>query len=152
MRLGALGRLLSVKGLAVLLLPALLVGCASSTDDSLHCGTVSDYLLPDRAENYYRVVVTHFNGQPVISRPNYQLAPGEYTFNVVELIDAPSLRVALAARTSKPIVITVEVGQRYHLAAKFNTDKGYFGTDTGYWQPEVWRQEAHECQFSTSSL
>ena len=133
----------------VLFCAATLAGCAS-VDDNLACATVSDYLAPDIEQGYYRVVVTHLNDKPVISRPNYQLSPGEYRFTVVELIDDPRLKVALAARTPKVLTVNVAAGQRYHLAAKFNTDKGYFGRDTLYWQPEVFLQEAHECQFDSA--
>lgn len=57
-------------------LTALLSGCASSPEDDLSCGTVSGYLQPDASTHWYRVVVTHLNGKPVVSKPNYQLAPG----------------------------------------------------------------------------
>lgn len=126
----------------------LLSGCASQPDNSLQCGIVSGYLEPDANQDLYRVVVTHLNGKPVISKPNYQLSPGDYEFTLAELISSPSLRVKLAARTPKTLSITVEAEQRYHLAAKFNTDKRYRGNDTGFWQPEVWLQEEHECELS----
>jgi hypothetical protein len=125
----------------------LLSACATSVDEAARCGTVSGFLEPDREADFYRVVVTHLDGKPVISKPNYQLAPGEYRFTLAELIDAPSLRVSLAARSPKELNLRVEAGTRYHLAAKFNTDKAYFGKDTGYWQPVVRQQEAHECHF-----
>ncbi len=124
----------------------LLSGCASQPDNSLQCGIVSGYLEPDANQDLYRVVVTHLNGKPVISKPNYRLHPGVYEFTLAELISAPLLKVKLAARTPKVLSITVEAEQRYHLAAKFNTDKRYRGNDTGYWQPEVWLQEHHECE------
>lgn len=136
---------LGLRVAAPLMLLGLLSACASSVDEAAKCGTVSGFLEPDREADFYRVVVTHLDGKPVISKPNYQLIPGEYRFTLAELIDAPSLRVALAARTPKELNLRVEAGTRYHLAAKFNTDKGYFGKDTGYWQPVVWQQEAHEC-------
>ncbi|RTR34522.1 hypothetical protein [Shewanella atlantica] len=126
----------------------LLSGCASQPDSALQCGIVSGYLEPDANQDLYRVVVTHLNGKPVISKPNYQLSPGVYEFTLAELISSPSLKVKLAARTPKTLSITVEAEQRYHLGAKFNTDKRYRGNDTGFWQPEVWLQEEHECELS----
>ncbi|MCG9697251.1 hypothetical protein [Shewanella sp. Isolate11] len=130
-----------------LLLTVLLVlsGCASGPDEQQPCGTVSGYLMPDMTQGLYRAVVTHLNGTPVISRPNYQLAPGNYQFTLAELIDSPELKVKLAARQTKTIDIKVEVNQRYHLAAEFNQDRVYRGLDTEYWQPKVWKQESHEC-------
>ncbi len=143
-----MSRLCSRGALALLASLVLLSGCASQPDNSLQCGIVSGYLEPDANQDLYRVVVTHLNGKPVISKPNYQLSPGVYEFTLAELISSPSLKVKLAARTPKVLSVTVDAEQRYHLGAKFNTDKRYRGNDTGYWQPEVWLQEYHECELS----
>ncbi|QYK02391.1 hypothetical protein [Shewanella psychrotolerans] len=125
----------------------ILSGCASEPDKTNTCGTVSGYLMPDNENGLYRVVVTHLNGKAVISRPNYQLPPGQYEFTVAELIDSPRLKVKLAARQTKTLSIDVRADQRYHLAAKFNQDKIYRGLDTDYWQPVIWSQESHQCEF-----
>ncbi|NRD74859.1 hypothetical protein HQQ94_16855 [Shewanella sp. VB17] len=127
-------------------LAILISGCASQPDTRRYCGTVSGYLEPSPEQDLYRAVVTHLNGQPVISKPNYQLSPGEYTFTLAELISSPALKVKLAARTPKELSITVEANRRYHFAAKFNTDKIYRGVDTGFWEPKIWRQEEDECE------
>lgn len=148
------GRLISVSRLSlstvVMGLSAVLSGCASAPDDPLGCGTVSGYLQPDASRHWYRVVVTHLNGQTVVSKPNYQLAPGDYEFTVAELIDDPALSVTLAARTPKMFTLTVESHQRYHIGALFHTDKRYMGKDTAYWEPGVWQQDEHQCQFELS--
>ncbi|WP_077754119.1 hypothetical protein [Shewanella psychrophila] len=123
-----------------------LSGCASQPDDSHRCGVVSGYLNPDLSQDLYRAIVTHLDGKPVISKPNYRLSPGEYTFTFAELISAPSLKVKLAARVPKDLVISVEANRRYHFAAKFNTDKRYRGNDSGFWQPVIWLEEEHECE------
>jgi hypothetical protein len=128
-----------------LFLLSMLQGCASSAGDMLECGTVSGYLTPDPNQALYRVVVTHLDGKAVISRPNYQLPPGRYEFTVAELIDSPKLKVSLAARKPKVLALEVEVGQGYHLGAKFNTDKIYIGLDEAYWQPLVWQQTEKDC-------
>lgn len=121
-------------------------GCASQPDPRRYCGTVSGYLEPNSDQNLYRAVVTHLNDKPVVSQPNYQLSPGTYTFTLAELISSPALKVKLAARTPKVLSVTVKANRRYHFAAKFNTDKIYRGIDTGFWQPEIWRQEDDECE------
>ncbi|GIU08601.1 hypothetical protein TUM4641_22830 [Shewanella morhuae] len=128
----------------------LLSGCASSPEDPLGCGTVSGYLQPDASTHWYRVVVTHLNGQAVVSKPNYQLAPGEYEFTVAELIDDPNLSVTVTARVPKVLKLNIQSHQRYHLGALLHTDKRYMGKDTAYWEPGVWLQEQHECQFELS--
>ncbi|MGL4713869.1 MAG: hypothetical protein ACRCWP_15340 [Shewanella sp.] len=135
---------------ALLGVSVLLSGCATSPEAPLGCGTVSGYLQPNAGTHWYRVVVTHLNGQAVISKPNYQLAPGEYEFTVAELIDDPRLSVTLAARIPKVFKLNVETHQRYHLGALFHTDKRYMGKDTTYWEPGVWQQEDHGCQFELS--
>lgn len=129
-----------------IVLGVLVSGCASQPDTSRYCGTVSGYLDPNPAQDLYRAVVTHLNGKPVISKPNYQLSPGIYEFTLAELINSPKLKVKLAARTPKVLSVTVDANQQYHLAAKFNTDKIYRGNNTDFWQPEIWKQEAHDCE------
>ncbi len=135
----------NVCKLAALLL--LVSGCASQPDTANQCGIVSTFSEPDREANIYRVVVTHLDGKPVISQPNYRLSPGLHTFVVAELIDAPSLKVKLSARTPKELTVNVSHNERYHIGAKFNVDKVYRGNDKGFWQPEVWQQEAYECEY-----
>lgn len=146
------GRLKSRFSHGVMLLSGVLLlslqGCASSDDGLDGCGTVSGFLDPDSQQNLYRVVVTHLNGNPVISRPNYVLSVGEYEFTVAELIESPELKVSLSARQPKTILINVEANQRYHLAAELNVDKIYIGTSTKYWQPVVWMNEPHECKLT----
>ncbi|QFU23821.1 hypothetical protein FM038_017720 [Shewanella eurypsychrophilus] len=139
-----------MKPLIVLLSLSLLLlsGCASKPDEALYCGVVSGYLEPDQQQDLYRAVVTHLDGKPVISKPNYRLSPGEYTFTFAELISSPSLKVKLAARVPKTLTINVETNIRYHFAAKFNTDKRYRGNDSGFWQPEIWLEEPQECELA----
>jgi hypothetical protein len=121
-------------------------GCASSPDEMVECGTVSSYLPLDNSANLYRVVVTHLDGVPVISRPNYLLSPGQHEFTVAELINSPALKVSLSARKVKVFMVDVAVDQRYHIAAQFNTDKIYIGQNQGYWQPVIWQTESHQCE------
>ena len=132
--------------IAMCLSIAILQGCASSPDDIAACGTVSSYLAPDNSAQLYRVVVTHLDGVPVISRPNYSLSVGKHEFTVAELINAPELKVSLAARKVKVLTVDVSADQRYHIAAQFNTDRIYIGSNQGYWQPIVWQTESHECE------
>ncbi|MFQ6371189.1 hypothetical protein [Shewanella sp. YIC-542] len=126
-----------MKYLGVVFLSLMLGACASSPDESNTCGLVSTYAKATPDDGAYRLVVTHVDGKPVISKPFYQLSPGEHTFRVSELIDAPELKVRLAARVAKDIKVTVQAEQHYQLVAKFNTDRQYSGDDTAYWQPQI---------------
>ncbi|WOT06156.1 hypothetical protein [Shewanella youngdeokensis] len=135
--------------IVTLLSVLLLSGCASPVDSSKQCGIVSSFLAPQPELGYYRAVVTHLDGKPVISQPNYRLNVGEHQFTLAELIDSPDLKVSLSARTTKDITVTVMPNTRYHIAAKMNTDKIYIGKDLGFWQPEIWQQESYECELET---
>ncbi|QIR13856.1 hypothetical protein [Shewanella aestuarii] len=128
----------------------LLSSCASSPD-VIECGTVSAYIKPNPEQYLYRLVVTHLDGKPVISRPNYRLSPGQHEFTVVELINSPELKVSLAARTTKVLTVNVEANQRYHIAAQMNTDKIYTGRNQKFWQPVVFQQESYQCDMSPKS-
>ncbi|MGZ9899030.1 hypothetical protein [Shewanella gaetbuli] len=123
----------------------LLTGCASS-DSEFQCGVVSTYLKPDSEQYLYRTVVTHLDGKPVISRPNYFLDVGEHELTLVELVNSPELKVSLSARGPKTLKVTVEPNQRYHIAAQMQTDKIYVGRNKNFWQPIVFQQEEYECQ------
>ena len=135
----------AISALSLSVLAVLVSGCASQPDTSNQCGIVATYMEPDPEANIYRVVVTHLDGKPVISQPNYRLSPGLHTFVVAELIDAPSLKVKLSAR--KELTVNVSHNERYHIGAKFNVDKVYRGNDKGFWLPEVWQQESFECEY-----
>jgi len=124
---------------------SLLSGCASS-DNANKCGTVSAYIKPDTGQYLYRTLVTHLDGIPVISRPNYVLPVGVHEFTVVELINSPELKVSLAARGTKILTVNVEADQRYHIAAQMFTDKIYVGRNSDFWQPVVFQQESHQCE------
>lgn len=137
---------LSIVGIAAMVL---LSSCSSSSPQGAQCGTVSGFLNPDGVDNVYRAVVTHLNGKPVISRPNYILPEGSHAFTVAELISSPKLNVSAKYRGVKTITIEVTANTRYHLAAQFNTDKIYTSTDSDYWQPIVWQTEAHTCELLT---
>ncbi|WP_298775346.1 hypothetical protein [uncultured Shewanella sp.] len=141
---------MKLKFIFCLLMTGLLFACSSKPENLRQCGTVSGYLTPDRTNNLYPVVVTHLDGKPVISKPNYWLAPGQYKFTLAELIDSPKLKVVLSARKTKTLVINVTSNEQYHLAAKFNTDRQYTGNNSGYWEPIVWQQDALKCELPIS--
>lgn len=126
-----------------------LSACTSLPETDNQCGTVSGFLEPDRAQNYFRAIVTHIQGRAVASLPNYQLAPGSYEFRFAELIHDPKLKVALSARQTKVLTVKVEADKRYHFAAKFNDDRVYYGQDSDYWQPTIWKQDEFECVLLT---
>ncbi|MCL1127179.1 hypothetical protein [Shewanella surugensis] len=139
-----------IKFTLLFLVTVLLSACSSHPENLRQCGTVSGYLEPDSHANLYRVVVTHLNGKPVISKPNYWLKPGHYQFTLAELIDNPRLKVALSARKTKKLDIDVVTNEQYHLAAQFNIDRQYTGNNSGYWEPVIWKKETLACELPVS--
>lgn len=135
----------------VLTLTFMVTACSTHQSQVAECGFVSGYLAPDIESHLYRTVVTSVNQKPIISRPNYRLAPGTYEFTVAELISAPELKVSVESRQTKTISINVEPNKRYHLGAQFLTDKSYVGHDTDYWQPVIWQVDEVECQWPSQS-
>ncbi|MBY5921456.1 hypothetical protein [Ferrimonas balearica] len=124
----------------------LLAGCASQGDLTKPCGELSTFYQPPETQNLFKVVVTRINEENVISKPTYQLAPGTYQIRLVELIDDPRLSVSLRNRSYKELTLKVDADVRYHLAARFNSDKRYQGISQQYWDPVVWRESTTECR------
>ena len=141
---------MKLKLIFCLLIISGLFACSSKPENLRQCGTVSGYLAPDITKNLYPVVVTHLDGKPVSSKPNYWLAPGQYEFTVAELINNPKLKVMLSARKTKTLTINVVSDEQYHLAAKFNTDRQYTGNNRGYWEPIVWKIDPLKCELPAS--
>ncbi|MCL2912876.1 hypothetical protein L2725_03635 [Shewanella corallii] len=131
-----------VKGyLLAGVMAAVLAGCASEPKQAEDCGRFSAYLEPPASENLYRALVTHIDGKPVISQPNYKLAPGRYTLTLVELIHAPGMDVPLNARKTKTLSLDLKTGERLHLAAKYLPE----GQGEGFWEPVVWQTDKARC-------
>ncbi len=123
-----------------------LAGCASQSDQGQLCGELSTFYQPPETQDLFKVVVTRIDAENVISKPTYALAPGTYQLRLVELIDDPRLSVSLRNRSYKEMTLTVEANTRYHLAARFHSDKRHQGVSGQYWDPVVWRESATECR------
>ncbi|MBY6187043.1 hypothetical protein KUV89_10445 [Marinobacter hydrocarbonoclasticus] len=128
------------------LVALMLAGCASQSDVGKPCGELSTFYQPPETQSLFKVVVTRINDDNVVSKPNYQLAPGTYQIRLVELIDDPRLSVSLRNRGYKELTLEVAAGTRYHLAARFNSDKRFNSMEREYWDPVVWRESAVECR------
>lgn len=137
---------LTFKAMLVPALLALLGGCASEPEITQDCGRLSAYLEPPKSDKLYRALVTHIDGRPVISQPNYKLAPGDYQLTVVELIHAPGMDVPLTARKSKTFNVSLAAGKRMHLAAEYLPE----GEGEGFWQPVVWQIDDARCTLPKS--
>ncbi|MCF1429042.1 MAG: hypothetical protein LPD71_08950 [Shewanella sp.] len=134
-----------LAGLCLLGLSALgLAGCASRPPKADDCGRLSEYLVPPVSEQLYRALVTHINGKPVISQPNYILAPGHYELTMVELIHAPGMEAPLTARKTKTLAVNLKAGEQLHLAAKYYADQ----RNEGFWEPVVWQTDKAQCRMS----
>jgi hypothetical protein len=105
----------------------------ASTDEP-H-GIVSMALAKPGADQF-KVNVTMINDANVLSkRSSYWISPGEHTFRLVPTFDGKILSTSRGRlhrkSLAKELVINVEPGKRYSLAAKLTTHKA------DEWQPVV---------------
>lgn len=131
-------RHLSLAG-ALFLALAGLPACA----DEPACGLVSTFAHPPETRDLYPARIDAINGKNLVKRDQFPLKPGTYTFKVYEHITAPELMVRPRQRGySKPLVLSVEAGKTYAVAARFVRDRK---TDAkAFWEPVVW--EVHDSQ------
>ncbi len=123
---------------------ALLAGCASGgTDKSLPCGEVAVFQQPEGRDNLYKVAVTQIDGEAVVSKASYRLAPGSHHLRLMEFIDDPRLAVPNAQRSYREMTLEVAAGQRYHLVAELAPE--HREEAASYWQPRVWKQVESGC-------
>ena len=126
----------------LLLLGGVLTGCASNQEFA--CGVVASGVRPPAAQGLYQVMVTHIDGQAVVSKASYRLRPGEHKLRLVELIDDPRLGVSLRDRSYREMTLWVEADQQFSLAARF--DPASQPVEGGrYWEPTIWQQQAQVC-------
>lgn len=126
----------------LLLLIAVLGGCASS--QQFACGVVGSGIRPPAEQGLFQVMVTHIDGQPVVSKASYRLSPGEHRLRLVELIDDPRLGISLRDRSYREMTLWVETNQQFSLAARF--DPASQPAEQGrYWEPTIWQQQTHAC-------
>ena len=119
-----------------------MVGCTSQPSNvDNNCGFISAYLKPPKSAQLYRALVTHIDGKPVVSQPNYRLRPGSYELTVVELVHAPGMDVSVFSRKAKQYKVELKAGQRQHLAAKYVAGV----QDEDFWHPEIWQIEQAVC-------
>ncbi|WP_028110554.1 hypothetical protein [Ferrimonas futtsuensis] len=126
----------------LLLVGGALAGCASNQEFA--CGVVASGVRPPAEQGLFQVMVTHIDGQPVVSKASYRLPPGEHQLRLVELIDDPRLGISLRDRSYREMTLKVEANQQFSLAARF--DPAAESVAEGrYWEPTLWQQHAQTC-------
>ncbi|SHI11631.1 hypothetical protein [Ferrimonas marina] len=122
-----------------------LVGCSVLAPQGKPCAELVTFAGLDPDTGAYNLVLTAIDGRPVVSKPLYRLAPGQYRLELMEFIDDPRLAVPLKQRRSQEMVLTLAPMQRYTLAARLVPEQA--DDPQRYWQPEVWQLEPQECRF-----
>ncbi|TKB46876.1 hypothetical protein FCL40_17025 [Ferrimonas sediminicola] len=125
-----------------MLLTGLLAGCASNQEFA--CGVVSSGARPPAEQGLFQVLVTHIDGQPVVSKASYRLSPGRHDLRLVELIDDPRLGVNLRARSYRELTLQLQPDQELLLAARFDL-QGQKPDGGRYWEPVIWQRRQHSC-------
>ncbi len=121
----------------------LLVGCANFNNNE--CAAIASYVVPDEKQDLYPVMITHIDGKPVIAQAFYSISPGRHNVTIAELVSAPSLIVSLKYRVPKTLELDVLGGNRYHLAAQFDSEIHQPAENVKFWQPVMWKKEAFSC-------
>ncbi len=112
------------------------------------CGRISVFHTPPEAKDLYPVVLLRIDGNnKVHTREIFRVAPGKHVVEMHELISDPMLRRKPTFRQqAKPLVIDVEPGYTYKLAARFiRKNRLDVGKDAGYWEPVVWKVQSQRC-------
>ena len=139
---------MNIKTLLFSLFIALgLFGCSSSQYEQ-PCTSVASYLIPPASDDLYPVMITHIDGKPVLAQAFYSLPVGQHQVTVAELINAPSLESPLKFRGTKTLILMMDSGKRYHLAAKFNKAMPMPANSADFWQVVTWKKESFSCDVS----
>ena len=94
------------------------------------------------SENLYKVEIFEIDGVTTGSARNYPLAPGQHTIRVRIMLNVewtPKLPGASDSVREKEIVLDIEPGTKYQIAAKLDIDAPIESQlDGSYWEPVVY--------------
>ncbi|MBE8167589.1 MAG: hypothetical protein HAW66_04405 [Shewanella sp.] len=121
----------------------LLAGCANFSNNE--CAAIASYVVPDEQQDLYPAMITHIDGKPVIAQAYYSVSLGRHKVTIAELVSAPSLVVSLKYRVPKTIELDVLGGNRYHLAAQFDSEMHQPAENDNFWRPIMWKKEPFSC-------
>lgn len=124
-------------------------------DGVSECGRISVFDIAPRRQKLYRAILIAIDGQnpgPTHS-DSYRVAPGRHTLTVAEAIDSHQFsslknfeRGQRGRERYKELVIDVQPGITYRLAARLNPDKRQEVQDGGYWDPTIWKEWPETCR------
>ncbi|WP_163935987.1 hypothetical protein [Paraferrimonas sp. SM1919] len=119
----------TLKASLVMVLLALLQGCSSSDHHlAVDCGYIS--LQSKTQQHRYPVILTHINGQAVISKNTSKLPVGTYQLTLYEFIDSPKIHINPQLRTVLDVSVTLAKNSQVQLWAEMVGD----GYSLPYWQ------------------
>lgn len=118
------------------------------------CGRISTFDVAPRTRDLFPAQLIQIDGRlaGTTGQDSYRLTPGRHELTVAELIDerhfsaiANRQRSRTGADRYKTLVVDVEPGTTYLLAARFHRERSGAILDGGYWQPEIWSQRTEAC-------
>lgn len=134
---------------------ALASASLAAASDGSNCGRISVFDNAPRGANLYRAVLISIDGRlpGPTTTTSFPVRPGQHVLTVAEDIDANqftgvelSQRGRYAHRLHKELVVEVQPGVTYRLAARY--DKSHTGSmaDKQYWAPVIWRESREHCR------
>lgn len=117
------------------------------------CGRISAFDLAPRSQQLHDAVIIAIDDAYPGRRHAHRVAPGRHRVTVAEAIEAhrfsPLQRVERDRRTRdryKELVIDVQPGMTYRIAAKLHLDRRGEIRSNAYWDPVVWSEVAEACR------
>lgn len=134
---------------------AALALCLGSTAQASTCGRISTFDIAPRSESLFPAVLIAVDGRlpGPTSADQWRLPPGRHTLTVAEAIDAnrftPSQNRERDGRRVrdryKTLVVEVEPGVTYRLAARFIPEGRSQVRRNAHWEPVIWKQSPEPC-------
>ena len=126
---------------------------ATAGDTTSDCGRISVFDVAPRSQDLYRAKLLNIDGElagPTGAR-SFRVKPGKRVLQVAELIDSEQFNdVQLRQRDMRPdpykdLVVDVQPGTTYLLAARLVPARRNYITDGSYWEPVIYQQNSEPC-------
>ena len=131
------------------------LAAAGGGDGVSSCGRVSVFDIAPRRQQLYRAILIAVDGHlpGPTSSDSYRLEPGEHTLTVAEAIESHRFgsvqnleRTRMDRERYKTLVVNVQPGITYRLAARFHPEERSRIRDGAYWEPTIWKEIPESCR------
>ncbi|MBV7316909.1 hypothetical protein [Shewanella sp. NIFS-20-20] len=133
-------KLCSMRLLLLLWLMMAMTACVNP-NRQLECTRLANTPVQP-GEGHYPVVVTHINGDAVVSAPIIYLVPGAYQLTL--MMPQSSLAEGyLTMPSSQELTVTLMANYRYQLGGTMASN--------GQWRADIWQSFAQPCSMTSAS-